>query len=317
MVNETHQKEYTVEQLNHGRKVYDFLRWGKLAFNVSMVLVVISIVIVFMKGFNRGLDFTGGTSIEVAFSQPAVLDDVRQSLADAGFHDPIVQNFGSSKDILIRISPKDGVSNELGSAIIKQIHEKLDSQATIKRVEFVGPSVGDELAQDGTLAILAALICILIYVAFRFEWRLGVGAVAGLAHDVVIVVGYLSLFQRELDLTIIAALLSVIGYSLNDTIVVFDRIRENFRKIRRGNTYDIMNISLTQTLSRTLMTSGTTLIVVLCLYIFGGSMLKGFAETLGIGILLGTFSSIYVSAYVAYKMGIKREHMLPPKVEED
>lgn len=310
--------KYKVEELNHGRKVYDFLRFGPAAFVISMVLVVLAIVIIATKGFNKGLDFTGGSSIEISFNQTVELDKIRYSLESIGFDEPIVQNFGSSKDILLRLPPIENLSgNELGEKVINQLQKDVDQSATITRNEFVGPSVGDELAQDGILAILAALVCIMIYVAFRFEWRLGVGAVVALAHDVVIAVGYLSLFQRELDLTIIASLLSIIGYSLNDTIVVFDRIRENFRKIRRGTPYDVINISLTQTLSRTLMTSGTTLMVVLCLYFFGGYMLQGFAETLAIGIVLGTISSIYVAAYMTYKMGINREHLLPPKVEED
>lgn len=316
--NEQSQAAVTVEQLNHGRRVYDFLRWGKLTFIVSMVLVVASIVIVSMKGFNLGLDFTGGTSVEITLSQPVELDHIRRSLQEAGYHEPIVQYYGSSHDIIIRLPPVTGTAgDELGSKLSNLMHQEIDPNAIVKRVEFVGPSVGAELAQDGILAVVAALVCILLYIGFRFEWRLGTGAVVALAHDVVITVGYLSFFQRELDLTIIAALLSIIGYSLNDTIVVFDRIRENFRKIRRATPYDVVNISLTQTLRRTLMTSGTTLAVVLCLYIWGGSMLRGFSETLAIGMVLGTISSIYVAAYMALKLGVNREHLMPPKSEAE
>lgn len=315
---EPEQPAVTVEQLNHGRRVFDFLRFGKVSFIISMLLVVASIVIVFVKGFNLGLDFTGGTSVEITLSKPADLDEIRLTLQQAGYHDPIVQNYGSSQDIIIRLPPVNGPEGaQLGSKLSELLHTKIDENATLKRVEFVGPTVGAELAQDGILAILAALVCILIYIWFRFEWRFGTGAVVALAHDVIITVGYLSLFQREIDLTIIAALLSVIGYSLNDTIVVFDRIRENFRKIRRASPYDVMNISLTQTLSRTLMTSGTTLMVVMCLYIWGGSMLRGFSETLAIGILLGTVSSIYVAAYMALKLGATREHFITQKVEAE
>lgn len=324
----------TAESLNHGRRVIDFLRFGFIAFVISMLLVVASLVVIFVKGFNLGQDFTGGTTVEITLSKQIALDDIRASLKQAGYGEPVVQNYGSSKDIIIRlpvITSDESISagaepdakeiqkinSIVGTKISELMHKDIDSAAQIKRVAFVGPTVGTELAQDGILAICAALLCILIYIGFRFEWRFGTGAVVALAHDVIITAGYLSLFQRELDLTIVAAMLSIIGYSLNDTIVVFDRIRENFRKIRRATPYDVINISLTQTLSRTLMTSGTTLAVVIILYIFGGSMLKGFSETLGVGILLGTFSSIYVAAYMSLKMGIKREHFIPQKIEAE
>ena len=318
-------ENHDVRELNHGRRVLDFLKFGFVAFVISMLLVVASFVIIFVKGFNLGQDFTGGTTVEITVTKDVNLDDLRNSLRNAGYHEPVVQYYGSSKDIIIRLpsdKQEDGstssvIDNELGAKISNLIHKEIDEDAQIKRIEFVGPTVGAELAQDGILAICAALVCILIYIAFRFEWRFGTGAVVALAHDVVITAGYLSLFERELDLTIIAAMLSIIGYSLNDTIVVFDRIRENFRKIRRASPYDVINISLTQTLHRTLMTSGTTLAVVVILYIFGGSMLKGFSETLGVGIVLGTVSSIYVAAYMSLKLGVKREHFMPPKVEAE
>lgn len=318
-------ENHDVRELNHGRRVLDFLKFGFVAFVISMLLVVASFVIIFVKGFNLGQDFTGGTTVEIIVTKDVNLDDLRNSLRNAGYHEPIVQYYGSSKDIIIRLpsaKQEDGdtssvIDNALGTKISNLIHKEIDEDAQIKRIEFVGPTVGAELAQDGILAICAALVCILIYIAFRFEWRFGTGAVVALAHDVVITAGYLSLFERELDLTIIAAMLSIIGYSLNDTIVVFDRIRENFRKIRRASPYDVINISLTQTLHRTLMTSGTTLAVVVILYIFGGSMLKGFSETLGVGIVLGTISSIYVAAYMSLKLGVKREHFMPPKVEAE
>lgn len=312
-----------VKELNHGRKVLDFLNFGFVAFVISMLLVVASFVVIFVKGFNLGQDFTGGTTVEITVTKAVNLDDLRNSLRDASYHEPVVQYYGSSKDIIIRLpsaKQEDGstssvIDNALGAKISNLVHKEIDANAQVKRIEFVGPTVGAELAQDGILAICAALVCILIYIAFRFEWRFGTGAVVALAHDVIITAGYLSLFERELDLTIIAAMLSIIGYSLNDTIVVFDRIRENFRKIRRASPYNVINISLTQTLHRTLMTSGTTLAVVIILYIFGGSMLKGFSETLGIGIILGTISSIYVAAYMSLKLGIKREYFMPPKIE--
>lgn len=320
-------KNHDVKELNHGRRVLDFLKFGFIAFAISMLLVVGSIYVILTKGFNLGQDFTGGTTVEITVTKPVNLDDIRDSLrnGNAGYHEPVVQYYGSSKDIIIRLASEkkdDGsvssvIDNALGVNISNLIHKDIDANAEIKRIEFVGPTVGSELAQDGILAICAALVCILIYIAFRFEWRFGTGAVVALAHDVIITAGYLSLFDRELDLTIIAAMLSIIGYSLNDTIVVFDRIRENFRKIRRASPYDVINISLTQTLHRTLMTSGTTLAVVIILYIFGGSMLKGFSETLGVGIVLGTISSIYVAAYMSLKLGVKREHFMPQKSEAE
>lgn len=318
-------KNHDVKELNHGRRVLDFLKFGFIAFAISMLLVVGSVYVILTKGFNLGQDFTGGTTVEITVTKPVNLDDIRDSLRNAGYHEPVVQYYGSSKDIIIRLASEkkdDGsvssvIDNALGVNISNLIHKDIDANAEIKRIEFVGPTVGSELAQDGILAICAALVCILIYIAFRFEWRFGTGAVVALAHDVIITAGYLSLFDRELDLTIIAAMLSIIGYSLNDTIVVFDRIRENFRKIRRASPYDVINISLTQTLHRTLMTSGTTLAVVIILYIFGGSMLKGFSETLGVGIVLGTISSIYVAAYMSLKLGVKREHFMPQKSEAE
>ncbi|WP_392564897.1 protein translocase subunit SecF [Orbus wheelerorum] len=332
--NNGQEAQVSVESLNHGRRVIDFLRFGFIAFVISMVLVVASLVIIFVKGFNLGQDFTGGTTIEITLSKSVALDDIRASLKQAGYGEPVVQNYGGSRDIIIRLpvitedtsiqSSKEPDAKEIqkinsviGAKIADLMHQDIDSEAKIKRVAFVGPTVGSELAQDGILAICAALISILIYIGFRFEWRFGTGAVVALAHDVIITAGYLSLFNRELDLTIVAAMLSIIGYSLNDTIVVFDRIRENFRKIRRASPYDVINISLTQTLSRTLMTSATTLAVVVILYIFGGTMLRGFSETLGVGILLGTFSSIYVAAYMSLKMGVKREHFIPQKIEAE
>lgn len=311
-------QDYTVEQLNHGRKVIDFMRWDYLAFGILISLFVLSVTVISLKGFNWGLDFTGGTVIEINLSQPADLDKIRASLANNGHQEPLIQNFGSSRDIMIRLPPSEGVAGqEIGKSIISVINKNLDDQATVKRIEFVGPSVGSELAQTGAMALLAALICILIYVGFRFEWRLATGAVISLAHDVIITLGIVSLFQIEVDMTIVASLMSVIGYSLNDSIVVSDRIRENFRKIRSGTSYEIVNVSLTQTLSRTLITSGTSLLVVLMLYLFGGSILKEFSLVMLIGVTIGTVSSIYVASALALKMGMKREHLLPPKVEKE
>jgi preprotein translocase subunit SecF len=312
-------QEYTVEQLNHGRKVYDFMRWDYWAFGISGFLLILSIAIIGVKGFNWGLDFTGGTVIEISLEKPADLDVMRAALEKSGFADPLVQNFGSSRDIMVRMPPTQSETGGqvLGTKVLSVINETTSQNAQVKRIEFVGPSVGADLAQNGAMALLVALIAILIYVGFRFEWRLAAGVVIALAHDVVITMGVLSLFHIEVDLTIVASLMSVIGYSLNDSIVVSDRIRENFRKIRRGTPYEIFNVSLTQTLHRTLITSGTTLVVILMLYLFGGALLSGFSLTMLIGVSIGTASSIYVASALALKLGMKREHMLQQKVEKE
>lgn len=299
-------------------KVLDFMRLGPAAFVFSLILMIASIGIIVKNGFNWGLDFTGGTLIEVTFSKSADLGQVRDELQKAGFDNAIVQNFGTSRDVMVRMPPKDDIKGEeLGRRVLTAIQQGVDAQAQVHRIEFVGPNVGSELAQAGGMAILVSLLSILIYVGIRFEWRLAAGAVLSLAHDVLLTLGVLSLFHIELDLTIVASLLSVVGYSLNDTIVVFDRIRENFRKVRRGTPRDILNLSLTQTLSRTLMTSATTLVVVLSLFVFGGALIHGFATVMLIGILIGTYSSIYVASALALKLGVKREHMLQPVVEKE
>lgn len=312
-------QEYTVEQLNHGRKVHDFMRWDYWALSISGILLILSVVIIGVKGFNWGLDFTGGTVIEIGLAKPADLDAMRASLQKAGFEEPLVQNFGSSRDIMVRMPSAKGEAGGqvLSSKVVSVINEATNQNAAVKRIEFVGPSVGADLAQNGAMALLVALIAILVYVGFRFEWRLAASVVISLAHDVIITIGVLSLFHIEIDLTIVASLMSVIGYSLNDSIVVSDRIRENFRKIRRGTPYEIFNVSLTQTLHRTLITSGTTLVVILMLYLFGGALLKGFSLTMLIGVTIGTASSIYVTSALALKLGIKREHMLQQKVEKE
>ncbi|WP_017347907.1 protein translocase subunit SecF [Pantoea sp. A4] len=311
-------QEYTIEQLNHGRKVVDFMRWDKLAFLISGLLIIAAVAIMGVRGFNWGLDFTGGTVIEINLEKPTDLDTLRSALQQAGFDEPQVQNFGSSRDVVVRMPPTSGAAGqELGTKVLAVINQTAQQNATVKRIEFVGPSVGSDLAQAGAMALMSALIAILIYIGFRFEWRLALGTVLALAHDVIITAGLLSLFHIEIDLTIVASLMSVIGYSLNDKIVVSDRIRENFRKIRRGSSYDITNVSLTQTLSRTIITSATTLAMILILFIFGGALLKGFSLTMLIGVTIGTVSSIYVSSALALKLGMKREHLLVQKVEKE
>lgn len=299
-------------------KTIDFMRWSKVTFVFSLLMIAASLAVISTKWFNWGLDFTGGTLIEVGFEQPAKLPEIREALSTSGFDDATVQNFGSAHEVMVRLRPREDVKGEtLGNQIISAIQKGTGEKVEIRRIEFVGPNVGDELTEAGGLAILVSLICILIYVSMRFEWRLASGAVLSLAHDVIITLGIFSLLQVEIDLTIIAALLTVVGYSLNDTIVVFDRIRENFRKMRKGGPSEVMNSSITQTLSRTLITSGTTLLVVIALFVEGGANIHGFALALLIGITVGTYSSIYVASALALKLGITREHLIPTVVEKE
>ena len=299
------------------KRTIHFMKMTKPAFILSALLVILSISSIAIKGINWGLDFTGGTVIEVGYDKPADLEVIRPLLSAEGFGDAVIQHFGSSRDVLIRLAPREGLDNEhLGSQIITAL-QGYDKSVEMRRIEFVGPNVGDELAEQGGLALLAALICILLYVGVRFEWRLASGAVLALAHDVIITLGIFSVLQIEFDLTILAALLTVIGYSLNDTIVVFDRIRENFRRMRTDDSVEIMDVSLTQTLSRTLITSGTTLMVLVSLFLKGGALIHGFALALLIGIVVGTYSSIYVASALALRLGVSRETMLPPVVEKE
>ncbi|EAS65397.1 protein translocase subunit SecF [Photobacterium angustum] len=307
-----------MRELLNANKVVDFMRWSKFAFIFSLIMIMGSIATISTKGLNWGLDFTGGTLIEVSFKEPANLPLIRESLEKAGFGDAVVQNFGTARDVMVRLQPREGVKGEvLGNQILDALKDGTAQSVEMRRIEFVGPNVGDELAEAGGMAILIALLCILLYVSLRFEWRLAAGAVLSLAHDIIITVGIFSVLQVEVDLTIVAALLTVVGYSLNDTIVVFDRIRENFRKMRKGSPSEIMNCSISQTLSRTLITSGTTLFVVIALFAQGGSMIHGFALALLIGITIGTYSSIYVASALALKLGITREHLMPTPVEKE
>jgi len=294
---------------------FRFMRLTKPAMFFSIVLVLLSLASLAVKGLNFGIDFTGGTLIEIGYEQPVTLEKVRADLGKGGFNDAMVQHFGSARDVLIRLAPNvDEPSAKLSDRIFRSLSvagEKVD----LRRVEFVGPQVGGELAEDGGLAVLYALIGILVYVALRFEYRFAVGSVIALIHDVIITLGFFDLFQIEFDLTVLAAVLAVIGYSLNDTIVVFDRIRENFLKMRKGSPEEIMDRSLNQTLSRTLMTSGTTLLVLLSLYVFGGEVINGFSLALIIGIVVGTYSSIYVASSAVLMMGVSREDLMPVQKE--
>ncbi len=297
--------------------VINFMRLRIPAMVFSAVLMIGSIVSLAVNQLNWGLDFTGGTLIEVGYEDAADLTQIRVQLEGADFADAIVQNFGSSQDVLIRIAPRDGVkASTIGDQVLAAL--RADGTAVdMRRIEFVGPNVGEELTEQGGLAMLTALLCILIYVAMRFEWRFALGSVSALIHDVLITLGLFSVLQLEFDLTVLAAVLAVIGYSLNDTIVVSDRIRENFRKIRKGEPEEIINVSLTQTLNRTVITSLTTVLVLLALFFMGGALIHGFATALLFGVFIGTYSSIYVASSVALALGISKEDLIPVEVEKE
>jgi preprotein translocase subunit SecF len=275
-------------QLLNMKETIRFMSLKKPAAILSVCLIIGSITSLAINQLNWGLDFTGGTQIEVGYGQTADLSQIRGQLEASDFKDAVVQNFGSSQDVLIRLASRDGVKpSELGDAALKILKEA-DSTAEMRGSSYVSSSVGEELTEQGGLAMLVALICILIYVALRFEWRFALGSVAALTHDVLITLGLFSILGLEFDLTVLAAVLAVIGYSLNDTIVVCDRIRENFRKIRKGESEEIINISLTQTLNRTIITSLTTILVLLALFFVGGATIHGFATALLFGVLIGT-----------------------------
>jgi len=303
-------------QLFNPKSAFDFMGRRKAALVFSFSLIAIAVVSLFVRGLNLGIDFTGGTLLEVGYTQPAELTKVRKALADADFADATVQHFGTSRDVLIRLAPREDIgSAQLSNSAFEALNGAVAGQVELRRVEFVGPQVGDELTEDGGLAMLYALLGILIYVALRFEYRFAVGSVIALIHDVSVTIGFFSLFQIEFDLPVLAAVLAVIGYSLNDTIVVFDRIRENFRKIRKGTAIKIINVSLNQTLSRTLVTSLTTLLVLFALFLFGGEIIHGFALALIIGVIIGTYSSIYVASTAIIMMGISKADLMPVKKE--
>ena len=291
----------------------DFLRWRKLAMAWSIIVLLIALGSLLFRGMNLGLDFTGGTVIEVQYPHPVAIPEVRETLVKAGYGDAQTQHFGTSHDVLIRIPPREQIN---AATLNNQVLTALQGAeggagVTLARAEFVGPQVGKELVEQGGLAALGALFGILVYVMFRFEWRLAVGTIAATIHDVLFTVGWFSLFQLEFDLTVLAAVLAVIGYSVNDTVVVLDRIRENFRKRRKGSVVEIMNLSINETLSRTTMTSFVTLLSVIVMYFFGGTVMHGFSIAMIVGIVVGTYSSIYIAGATALYLGISREDLLP------
>ena len=291
----------------------NFLGLRRWAVGLYLLIMLISATSLLNKGLNWGLDFTGGSQLQISFTHPADIPSLRQQLAAAGFKDILVQSYGTSQDVLISLAPHQTTQHDLSAQIINAL-----PGAELKQIEFIGPQVGHELATQGALAVFIALLGIMIYIALRFEYRFAIGAAVALIHDPIIILGIFSLFHIEFNLTALAAILAVIGYSLNDSIVIFDRIRENFRKLRKGSAVEVVNLSINQTLSRTIMTSATTLLVVVSLCIFGGTMIHSFALALVIGIVVGTYSSIYVAGTLAVALGLDRRNFLPPlKVVDD
>jgi preprotein translocase subunit SecF len=294
-------------------KVINFMGQRKLAMIFSFLLLAAAIGSLAVKQLNWGLDFTGGTLVEVHYSESADLNAIRNTLNTEGYAGAIVVSFGTDRDVLIRLP--QGYSDKQGAEMLVTLQQAFDGTVELRRIEFVGPQVGDELREQGGLAMLLALGLVMLYIAFRFQFKFAVGAVVALVHDVLITLGFFSIIGMEFDLTVLAALLAVIGYSLNDTIVVSDRIRENFRKLRKSDPVEVINISLSETLGRTLVTSLTTLLVLLALALFGGEMIHGFAIALLVGVAIGTYSSIYVAANTLLIMGVSKEDLMIPVKE--
>ena len=294
----------------------DFMSRRNVALAFSAVLIVLSILSLSTRGLNFGLDFTGGTLIEVGYPSAPDTNEVRENLTVAGF-DSIVQTFGAATDIVVRIPPSEieESSAELSTRVLAALSQGVEGEIEMRRVEFVGPQVGDELAEQGILAVIYAMVGVFLYVMFRFQWRFSVGAVAALFHDITISMGVISLVQIEFDLTVVAAILAVVGYSLNDTIVLFDRIRENFPRYRKRQPIEVVNTSINETLSRTLMTSTTTLLVLTALFYFGGEIIHGFAFTLIVGVLVGTYSSIYVASSALLLLKVSKYDLMEVEKE--
>jgi len=294
----------------------NFMGARRIALIFSAVAIVFSLGSLVTRGLNFGLDFSGGYLLEMSYSSEVDLADIRSALAEEGFENPLVQNFGTVSDVLVRLMPQDVAGDtETRDRVVATLSAQ-DPSAELQRFEFVGPQVGDELTEDGALAMLIALVLIFIYVMLRFRWKFAVGTISALVHDVIVVFGFFSIFGVAFDLTIVAALLATIGYSLNDTIVVFDRIRENFRVMRRGTAKEIINASINQMLGRTMITSLTTLLVLLCLFFLGGEAISGFALALVVGVIIGTYSSIYIASASALALNVSSTDLIPQKREE-
>ena len=294
-------------------RTINFMGVRNIAFAFTLLLTLLALVSLFTKGLNLGLDFTGGTQIELSYEQPADLGNIREQLAGAGYADAVVQSFGATTDVVVRMQGDDPELGNKVAAALRQAGEQLE----VKKVEFVGPQVGEELRDQGGLGLLLALGGVMLYLAFRFQWKFGVGAIISLIHDVIVTLGILSFFQITFDLTVMAALLAIIGYSLNDTIVVFDRVRENFRVLRKATLIENINISTTQTLLRTMATSISTLLAIAALLLFAGDNLFGFSVALFIGVSAGTYSSVYIANVVLVWLDLTVDDLIPPVVEEE
>ncbi|RKZ75842.1 MAG: protein translocase subunit SecF [Gammaproteobacteria bacterium] len=294
---------------------YDFMGKRHIAMAASAILMLICIVSLATQGLVLGIDFTGGTLVEVGYEQSADLEKIRETLHENGFDDAVVQHFGTTTDVLIRLGIHEESKEEPLSSQILRILQQTGEQVDMRRVEYVGPQIGGELIEKGGLAVLYTLFGILIYVGFRFEYRFALGSIAALIHDTLLVVGFFSLFRLEFDLTVLAAVLAVIGYSLNDTIVVFDRIRENFVKLRKQASVNVMNTSINQMLGRTVMTSVTTALVLIVLFIVGGKLIHGFSTALLLGVIVGTYSSIYIASATALTLGVSKMDLMPVQKE--
>lgn len=304
-------------ELFHIKRDIPFMRYARSTIYLSVLFIVASIALLATKGLNLGVDFTGGTVMEVSYPKPADVAGIRAHLTKAGYSDVSAQNFGTSRDVLVRLPVKAGVTSAQLSEKVMVALKQHDATVLLKRVEFVGPQVGNELFEDGALALLVVSIGIVLYLALRFEWRFALGAIFATAHDVFIVLGVWSLFQLDFSLTVLAAVLAVLGYSVNDTVVVFDRIRENFKKTRATDVAAIMDNAKTATLSRTIITSGTTQLMVLSMLLLGGEVLYGFALALTIGIVVGTYSSVLVASPIVMWLGVSREDFIKPVVKPE
>ncbi len=298
------------------KRALPFMANARPWFALSLLAVVISVAAIAVRGLNLGIDFTGGTVIEVSYPDPIEVNTVRQKLVTVDLGDAIVQNFGTARDVLIRVPVKPGVTSaQLSETVLKALRER-EPRVEMKRVEFVGPQVGAELLYDGLLAVVVVTLGIMGYLAVRFEWKFSVGAIAATFHDVIIIFGLFAIFQWNFDLTALAAILAILGYSVNDTVVVFDRIRENFRKMRRGTVPEIIDDAITNTLSRTILTSGSTQLMVFAMLFFGGDILYYFALALTIGIIVGCYSSIFVASTVTMWLGLSREDFIRPEKKQ-
>lgn len=293
----------------------NFLGHRKIAAILSGVLILVSIILLFVNGLNFGVDFTGGTIVELRYEDAANLEEIRGILNNSEFEGAVVQNYGSASEVLIRLAPIEELNSSQISTQVTRVLSQSGQSVELRRIEFVGAQVGEELTESGGLAMLFALFGILIYVAIRFQTRFSLGAIAALVHDIILTIGFFSLTRADFDLSVLAAILAVIGYSLNDTIVVFDRIRENFRRMRNATPFEVCNTSINQTMSRTIITGLTTLLVLFALFFLGGETIHGFAMALIVGVIVGTYSSIYVASPVTLALGISRQDLMPVEKE--